>query len=350
MTRFASIARASSIWAFFVCCSWTLCASDGRPEPTAVSSRVIVVVGAAGDEDFSTNFVHQADLWEKAGKQAHGSVSVIGLIKDSATNDCEILRQALENEPKESSTDLWLVLIGHGTFDGKEARFNLRGPDVSATDLAAWLKPFRRRMAIIDTSSCSAPFLNKLSATNRVVITATRSGNEQNFARFGRYLAEAIDDLASDLDKDGQVSLLEAFLMASRRVAEFYKIEGRLASEHALLDDNGDGLGTQADWFEGLRAVKKPKEQAASDGLLAQQLHLGQTKENLSAELQLQRDTLEHEVLLHREKKGKMLEDQYYLELEALLMKLARFYETNAMSSVQPTEGQKPEESAPDTK
>ena len=156
---------------------------------------------------------------------------------------------------------MWLVLIGHGTFDGKEARFNLRGPDVSADELALWLKPFRRPLAVIDTASCSAPFLNLLSATNRVIITATRSGNEQNFTRFGQYLAQALTDPEANLDKDGQVSLLEAFLTASHQAAEFYKLQGRLVTEHALLDDNGDGLGTPADWFRGLRAIKRPKRQ-----------------------------------------------------------------------------------------
>ena len=260
-----------------------LASSSLQSTPPDLPTRVIVVVGAPGENDFSTNFTHQAETWEKACGQAGCAEATIGLNTDAATNDFEILRLALEAEPKDSTADLWLVLIGHGTFDGKEARFNLRGPDVSATDLAGWLKPFHRRMAVIDMSSSSAPFLNKLSGTNRVIITATRSGHEQNFARFGHYFSEAIADPASDLDKDGQVSLLEAFLMAARRVAEFYKLEGRLATEHALLDDNGDGLGTQADWFEGLRAVKKPQEKAGVDGLLAQQLHLGRSEEKLNS-------------------------------------------------------------------
>ena len=136
------------------------------------------------------------------------------------------------------------MVIGHGTFDGKEAKFNLRGPDLSAADLAEWLKPFRRPVAVINCASASSPFINKLSATNRVIIAATRSGYEQNYARFGEYISSAVADPQADLDKDGQTSLLEAFLMASRRVAEFYNTEGRLATEHALLDDNGDGLGT----------------------------------------------------------------------------------------------------------
>jgi len=103
-------------------------------------------------------------------------------------------------------------------------------------------------------------------------------------------------------------------------------------TEHALLDDNGDGLGTPADWFRGLRAVKKPKENAVVDGLLAQQFHLvpNQTELVFTPEQRARRDALERAVLLHREKKGKMSEDAYYRELEKLLLELARFYQQNA--------------------
>src|SRR5207248_10685476 len=114
--------------------------------------------------------------------------------------------------------------------------------------------------------------VHTLSATNRVIVAAARSGYEQNYARFGQYMAEAIADPQADLDKDGQTSLLEAFLMASRRVGEFYNTAGRLATEHALIEDNCDGLGTPAEWFRGIRTVKKAKEGASADGLRAHQM------------------------------------------------------------------------------
>jgi len=127
---------------------------------------------------------------------------------------------------------------------------------------------------IINTASASAPFLAKLSATNRVVITATRSGNEQNFTRLGEHLAATIADPAGDLDKDGQTSLLEAFLTAAARVAEFYQAEGRLATEHALIDDNGDGPRHAGRLVPRVRAVKKSQQAGAVDGLRAQQISL----------------------------------------------------------------------------
>jgi hypothetical protein len=138
--------------------------------------------------------------------------------------DRERLQLALANEAKEAYTELWLVFLGHGTFDGKEAKFNLRGPDISASELLTWLQPFRRPLAVIDAASSSGPFLNKLSATNRVVITATRSGAEVNYARFGEFLSEAIAKPEADLDKDGQTSL--GSVPMARQVAEFYQPRG----------------------------------------------------------------------------------------------------------------------------
>jgi len=335
---------------FFLFCLCTISATDSKPEPTGnglrlgqlsngatngsqdsvpVRPTIVLVLGAPGDKEYGSNFLHQADLWQKACSQIDCRKITIGLSEPPQTNDLEVFRQSLADEPKEGPAELWLVLIGHGTFDGKEARFNLRGPDISASELAGWLKPFHRPLVLINTASSSAPFLNKLSATNRVLITATRSGNEHNYARFGGYFAEAITSPEADLDKDGQVSVLEAFLMASRKAAEFYKLENRMVTEHALLDDNGDGRGTPADWFRGLRAVKKPQEKSPVDGLLAQQICIipSRADANLAPDQRSRRDALEREILLYREKKSQLSEDDYYQELEKMLLQYARFYE-----------------------
>jgi hypothetical protein len=222
-----------------------------------------------------------------------------------------------------------VILLGHGTFDGKEARFNLRGLDFTATEFAEWLKPIARPTADIDASSSSGPFLSKLAATNRIVITATRSGHEANYTRLGQYLSEAIASLEADLDKDGQTSLLEAYLRAARNVGEFYKSEGRLATEHALLDDNGDGLGTPPDWFRGVRATKAAKNGAPLDGFRAHQFHLLRNDEDkkLSPELRARRDAIELEIAAMRDVKKGMSEDEYYTKLEPLLLELARLYQ-----------------------
>ncbi|HEY8503795.1 MAG TPA: hypothetical protein VIL46_04390, partial [Gemmataceae bacterium] len=223
---------------------------------------------------------------------------------------------------------LWVVLIGHGTFDGREARFNLSGPDFTARELAGWLEPLKRPVVVINCASASGPFVNHLSGENRVVVTATRSGHELNFAYFGKYIAGAVADPAADLDKDGQVSLLEAYLTAASRVAEFYRSGARLATEHALLDDNGDGLGTPPDWFRGVRAVRRAKEGAAADGTRAHQLHLvpSARERAIPAEVRRKRDALELALAELRGQKEKLEADEYYERVEKLMVELARLY------------------------
>jgi hypothetical protein len=302
-------------------------------EAPADKTTVVIVAGAAGEEEFGRNFTQWAGAWEKAAGTAGARKVLIGLGATNSTGtDLERLQNTLAAEAPTGAAELWLVFIGHGTFDGKEAKFNLRGPDISATQLAEWLKPIQRPVAIIDTSSSSGPFLNKLSAAGRVIITATRSGFEQNYARFGQFLSEAMVDMKSDLDKDGQVSLLEGYLTASKRVDEFYKFEGRLATEHALLDDNGDGLGTPSDWFRGIRPVKRAKEGAGLDGLRAHQFHLvrSEQEQQLSTTVRAKRDELEMKIAKLRDTKGKYSEEAYYLELEKLLLEISRLYETDS--------------------
>ncbi|MGC8988625.1 MAG: hypothetical protein ACP5MD_00720 [Verrucomicrobiia bacterium] len=286
----------------------------------------IVVVGAPGSPEYDTNFLHQALLWSNLTQRAGAKLVQIGGDLVGERSDLERLRQALADQSRDSGAALWLVLIGHGTFDGAEARFNLRGPDLTAGDLAGMLKPFDRPLVVVNTASASAPFMAKLAGPNRIVITATRSGNEQNFTRFGLFFVESFADSSADLDCDGGVSLLEAFLAGSRRVAEFYRTEGRLATEHALLDDNGDGLGTQADWFRGIRAVKKPDGGVEVDGARAYYTHFVPQPEDvaLSAELRARRQALELEVVRLRDAKGTMAEAEYFDRLEAVLLELAK--------------------------
>jgi hypothetical protein len=296
--------------------------------PMADKTSVIVVVGAPGEEEYGRNFAQWAGHWEKAARKGDARYTVIGLAgSGTAGEDREQLQKALAAEPAEGA-ELWLVLIGHGTFDGREAKFNLRSNDVSAVDLAAWLQPLRRPVAVLNTTSASAPFLQKLSATNRVVITATRSGSEVNVTRFGQFVSEAIAEVSADLDKDGQTSLLEAWLMASRRVKEFYDTEGRLATEHALLDDTGDGLGTPPDWFRGVRAAKASKEGAVLDGFRAHQFHLvrSEAEQKLSPATRKQRNDLERSIATLRGQKAGMEEDVYYQKLEEMLLALSRLY------------------------
>ena len=312
------------------------------PDPDGQSTEkptIVVVVGAAGNSEYGAQFAGSADLWQKVCSKAGATFISIGLDDVGDPNDRTTLQDVLARESQQSTVALWLVLIGHGTFDGRTAKFNLRGPDVSAGDLAKWLKISLRPLVIINTASSSAPFMNKLSATGRVVITATKSGYEQNVTRFGKYLAETIAEPDADLDKDGQTSLLESFLAASNRTSEFYAAAGRLVTEHALLDDNGDGLGTRADWFRGVRPVQKAEGGASLDGYRAHQFHLirSEAENRMPSQLRAERDRLELEVIKLRDAKESLAEDEYYARLEKLLYEIAKIYEQTDGAGESPT-------------
>ena len=294
---------------------------------------VIVVVGAPGGEEYGEKFSQWADHWASAAKTAQAHFVRIEHSPDEADsegpNDGEVLKQTLAGLEGSSTQAVWLVLIGHGTFDGKKAKFNFRGPDPSAEELGEWLKPLAMPVAVINCASASGPFINALSRPNRVIVTSTKSGAEHNYSRFGEHISTAIADKDADLDKDGQTSLLEAFLSASARVQDFYKTESRLATEHALIDDNGDGLGTPSDWFQGFRAVRSAKEGTLPDGNRANQFVLiaNAQDQELPAKIKKKRDELELEIAELRTRKAKLSEDDYYGRLEPLLIELARLYQ-----------------------
>jgi hypothetical protein len=295
---------------------------------------LVLVVGAPGEPEYGEQFAAWAGLWKQAAAKGELNVRVVGQDEATSPDDRTRLLTALAEEVARPSGELWLVFIGHGTYDGRAAKINLRGPDISAEELAAALKPCRRPLVVIQCASASGPFLPALSAPGRVIITATRSGYEVNFARFGGCLARALGDPAADLDHDGQVSLLEAFLLASRQVEQFYRDQGRLMTEHALLDDNGDGLGTPPAWFEGVRAVKTPEKGKSVDGVRAHQMILarGQNEQALRADARARRDELEQQLSALRLKKAEMKEDDYYSQLEKIMVETARLYsdkETN---------------------
>ncbi len=304
--------------------------ADSRAQPRTNEYRsLILVIGASGEPEYAEKFSTWADLWKTAATKGGLHLSIVGADTDRPEDDRIRLLNLLRTETARPAGELWLVFIGHGTFDGRSAKFNLRGPDISADELAAELKPCRRPVAVIQCASASGPFLNALSAPGRIIVVATRSGYEENVARFGEYMARAVADPAADLDKDGQTSLLEAFLFASRQVEQFYKEQGRLATEHALIDDNGDGLGTPADWFRGVRAVRTAADGKSTDGVRAHQLNLvrGAAEQQLSPELRARRDELEQKLAALRLHKSTMKEDDYYRQLEDILVATAKLYE-----------------------
>ncbi len=316
---------------------------DGTQE--ADRPTVIIVVGAPGVPEYGEQFHRWADRWQQAAEQSGAQCLRIGETPASASSaagdteqpDRERLESLLLEEPKQSAAPLWLVLIGHGTFDGSRAMFCLRGPDVTAAVMAEWLAPYERPVVVINCASSSAPFINRLSGPNRVIVSATKSGYEQNYARFGDFMSTAITETSADLDKDEQTSLLEAFLWASGRTAEFYRQEARLATETALVDDNADGLGTPAAWFRGIRPTRQAKDSTSLDGSSAHRLHLipSRQERDMPAQLRARRDELERAIVKLRQSRGDAAsEDEYYGELERLLVELARLYARSKGSGV----------------
>jgi hypothetical protein len=291
---------------------------------------VLIVVGSAGTPEYARMFGEWSARWEQAARDGDATFHQIAEEDvDAGGNQKPILRERLESLAAEETLPLWVVLIGHGTFDGREAKFNLAGEDVSDLELQAWLSGVQRPIAFINCTSASGAFFGAMSGPGRVVVTATKSGQEINFARFGDYFSRAVADPATDIDRDGQVSLLEAFLRASRQTEEFYAGENRLATEHALLDDNGDGRGVRAEDFEGVRPLNAAGDSTDPDGLVAHQWHLVPSAEerDFPPELRPRRNELELAVMRLREQKERYGEDEYLGLLQPLLVELARLYE-----------------------
>ena len=277
---------------------------------------VIIVRGADGAEEYGKKFSSQVEAWKTACSKGEVGAEVISGAETSAK---------LEKRLASSKPDrpLWLVLIGHGTFDGREAKFNAEGPDFDAKQLAAWLGPLKQEVVVMHCASSSGGFVRPLAGKGRIIITATKSPDEVFYARFGEHFAEAVGGLPeADLDQDKQVSLLEAFRHASKTAATFYENEGRLATEHALIEDNGDGVATRRELLEA------PPAEAKLDGERAGQLVLvlSEEEKKLTDAQRTKRDALESELKKLKEQRTKLADDDYYAKLEKLLRELGEVY------------------------
>jgi len=215
------------------------------------------------------------------------------------------------------------MLIGHGSFANSSAKFNLSGPDMSAADFNALLTKLpTKQVVFVDTSSSSGPFIEGLSAPGRTIITATRNGAEQFTTLFGGYFVEAFSAEGADADKNKRVSMLEAFKYAKGEVTRAYEREGLLATEHALLDDDGDKEGSADPSNTG----NDPKNK---DGKVAAVLSLGVAGDDglpsdpkLRA-LHVERRDLERRVESLRLLKESMDPAKYSAELEKLVTAIA---------------------------
>jgi hypothetical protein len=198
--------------------------------------HVAVVSGLGGEPKFAQTFEQWGRSIAQGGATATGNIEYVHrLAGDSARRPAiEALMKRLAST-LQSGDELTLVLIGHGSFDGSEYRFNIPGPDITGTELATWLDriPASVPQLVVNATSASGAVAERWARPHRSVITATRSGGERNAARFGGFWAEALVQDAADRDRDGKLTALEAYDFAVRKVGEAFKADASLVTEHA---------------------------------------------------------------------------------------------------------------------
>ena len=202
----------------------------------------VTIAGLGGELDYTQRFKMWADDIDGSLKKAGGDNAVTTLVAPTA----EVVRTRLGDIAKQAKpTDsLVVILIGHGTYDGRDYKFNIPGADLTGSDLAALMDhvPAQRQL-VVNMTSCSGGAIENLRRANRIVISATKSGSEKNATNFARYFAEALREPAADTDKNESVSALEAFRYAQTKTTEFFDTQKRLATEHSVIEDTGKGMG-----------------------------------------------------------------------------------------------------------
>lgn len=212
-----------------------------------------------------------------------------------------------------------VFLIGHGSGAEEEAKFNIVGPDITGLEFAAILDQFDQQdIVIVNTTSASYGFSASLSSEGRVVISSTRSPSERYDPVFSRFFIEALDSRKGDRDKNNRVSMLEAFNYAKANVEQWYQEQGRLASEHAGLDDNGDAL------FSLNPAVMEADGRLAEIAFIDRLVDDSQSLSPEARRLKARMTELERSVFILRGRKADYLEADYWQQLEQLLIELAR--------------------------
>ena len=297
----------------------------------AQSVHLAVIVGLSGDPEHAKLFERWASTLVDAasGRMGIAKDHIVYLAErpeDDAqrasgkSTQAEITR-AFANLAKSAKEDdvVFVVLIGHGTYDGRMAKFNLPGPDMTAADFAPLLKSLKvKQVVFVNTASASGPFIEELSAPGRTIVTATRSGAERFATLFGGYFVDALSGDAADADRNHRVSVLEAFDAARLGVGRAYEQAGTMLTEHPLLDDSGDKQGSP-----------DPKPDG-KNGRIAAVLSLGTSTaaEALPEDpkvrvLYEERRDLERRVEGLKLMKTGMDPDRYAAELEKLLTALA---------------------------
>lgn len=298
-----------------------LAASGAARAAAAQETHVLVITGVSGDEAHARTFHDLAARFIDAATKKNGIADAnLTYLAEKTDADPRIHARSTKENVERAFADIaarahpndeiFVLLIGHGSFDGRVGAFNLPGPDLTAADyaklLAAWPT---ERVAFVDTSSASGAFLPVVAGPGRTVVTATRTGGEKNETRFAAYFVEAYEAEAADRDRNGRVSVLEAFDYAKAKVVKAFEQGGLLLTEHATLDDGSEGRAAAA-WFLAPGAAR-----AASN--------LDMTNPAVKA-LVRERDALEQEVAGLELRKADMNPAQYEQALEKLLLALAQ--------------------------
>jgi hypothetical protein len=210
--------------------------------PARAATYYVIVAGLGGEPDYEQRFTANANdldrIFRGAGPSAHVS-TLTGVQATAAQLKSTLAAIGRDAKPDD---DFALILIGHGSYDGVEYKFNLVGPDITAAEIAALCDRIpSRRQLIVDTTSSSGGAIAALEHPGRAVISATKSGTEKNATVFARYWVEALQDPSSDIDKSESISAMEAFTYATKKTASFYDSQKRLATEHAVFNDTGSG-------------------------------------------------------------------------------------------------------------
>jgi hypothetical protein len=309
-----------------VVCAQSNITPQTKPAPIDPNKVGVIINGAGGEEEYAKQFEEWTKSLRDALTQKYGfDPAKLRLLTEKPVELTELRSTAEEvrrtfallKSDLQPNNVFFLFLIGHGSFDGKESKFNLVGPDISATEYNSLLSALpTRRIIVVNMSSASGEFAKTLSAKGRIIITATRNGQETNATHFPGFFIDALNASDADTDQDGHVSVLESFVYATRLTAEFYTRAGRLATEHALIEDNGDGVGRE--------------RVESGEGLLARatyldSLSLEQAAENVAvAKLLRERTRLEGEIEQLIARKASMPEAEYESTLERLFIELAK--------------------------
>jgi hypothetical protein len=286
--------------------------------PAQAATYYVIVAGLGGEPDYEQRFTSAATDLERIFKAAGPTAHVATLTGTQAT--AAQLKQALEAVAHDAKPedDFALILIGHGSFDGVEYKFNLVGPDLTAAEIATLCNQISaRRQLIVDTTSASGGAMPAFEHPGRAVITATKSGTEKNATVFVRYWVDALQDPAADTDKSESVSAMEAFSYATQKTAAFYDAQKRLATEHAVFNDTGHG--------EPVRAAGDGQGMLLANFTLLR-LGAGQQEANNPAQRALleKKEALEQKIDTLKFQKAAMDPADYKKQLTEALVELAR--------------------------